>query len=699
MNQLITKNRHVVKIKIKKPVRLSLLRDCAGTRPRVRPRNLFTADLIPFFEEMADQALIQAYKKGLQALADALAAQAPDSGDALQDWLERVGVPARVPLLSAFQNPDAQTLPTFADRERQAERFWREKWKARTENDAFWWQHLLVLLNEAPNVLTEVLPRLSGDYSPLWLFELRYAQQREFANRTRDFLQFESYLENLLRDQEAEVKRRQEALQHWFAHQEEEALFAPYHELIALHNLLEKGLRTYAAKLTRPDVLEQLPALRSWLSELETEVQAQLRYCADPLRLPAPEMLSESAQPLLFDRIRLFRDVQSTLWEQLKTTPDVRTTLQEWEELENLIVHRVQGRLRAFADIQARYRQVAVPALQTAYQEMFRITEGVTERFLAQLQDLHASLKTPPKAPPKPARGETFSWEDFKKRYETDWRKEMILAQRQKQQQDLKHFRAQFSELLTTSRQEITNILESTREVLTEMVATAQEALARNEAAARADQAQLTSFFQHIRSDIQVLTRRARHSERPFWEDYPALTRLQDIRQATEAHINRLAQPTKAAPPTQVFLFSDPRWTRPLLERAVFAAWVWKKQYGATVYLNGQATGELSKAFLPDQLRWVRTIERSPAPRKSPYYPPTELRVLFTPEAETPDSRPWEKGSEMTFCITPALGNGRVLRLSPRSFWLTGWSAALPDMVLLLRKSREEVVASLYDGS
>lgn len=655
-----------------------------------------------FVLPMSEQEIIQQYKTLLRQLEIELGDQPVATPSFWQP------APQLAPDVSVFARlePEAVSLQQL---EQSAYEFWKSRWDSRASDSdlLFWWRHLLTILDEAPRLLPETLHHIAAaKASPFWFFELRYAHQKEFAARTSRLYEFNHYLEELIRQQEAEVGQLHAVVSQWFQDFEEEALFRPYHHLIELHNLISRGLRSYTAKLTQADILQKLPELNQWIEELKQQIRQQLAVCKALTRQEIPLSSVRTNASELFAQLTFFRDMQSAILEQLRKNAASEQTLNEWlrnwEELENTIIYRTRGRLRAFQEIQERYRQRAAPTMEEARQQMYGIAQGVASHFLSQLDQAAVRHREEAPSPPpiKPDKGERFSWEDFKERYQREWRKELINESKAYQKTQLSAFRAQLSEMLTTAKQEITHIVEATREVLTDMVSEAKAELSKRQLSALEEQTQLHDFFAEIRQEMQGIVAAASASQQPFWEHYPALTHLQDIRQATEKQVAAAMQDVTQLTivPTEVILLASPNWTRPQLERAAFAALVWQKQLEANI-IYGKETifrPDTQVSWLRNQFYLARAVERSVG---APTGVPQKVvrRIIFTPNPKPPIEqvrRYYEPLAEITHWFSPQLRQerGQVLRLSPKSFFLRGWIQDPGQMLAYLELGREALV-------
>ncbi|MEM6299185.1 MAG: hypothetical protein AAF740_10910, partial [Bacteroidota bacterium] len=464
----------------------------------------------------------------------------------LETELGRSKPPARI---SAFDTVDSRKLSKLHDWEDHAAAFWQERWQ-KEKNAGFWWTHLVVLLEECPRLLPEVLDFLNKDETPMRLLdlqELRYEHQAAFAQRTSQLIDFEIFIEELVRKQELELQKLRKEVNAWFEYHESEILFASYHELIVLHNLLEKGIRRYTARLTKPDIIEKTKELSVFLKGLKAEIQEQLQACEKFQVTPSEQVEKSVHYKELFHEIAFFRDVQSSILYQLSGNSglqnDLTKWLEDWENLENLIVSRIQGRLRAFSRIQEQYRQKALPVLQQSHKQMLDITKGITEQVLQKLDEVIAHTEKSPVTKPekiksKKKKNKKLSLEDFKDRYENEWRGELIKKSRQERKEELQKFRQNFKELLVGTRSEVNDILEATRETITEIVEESKADFFKNEASILNDQVSVEDFFQDVRRGLTRLLREAAISKDWFWNHYPALTLLQQIRKTTTQKIS-----------------------------------------------------------------------------------------------------------------------------------------------------------------
>ncbi len=618
------------------------------------------------------------------------------------------------PRLSAFDSVDQQELSKLHDWEDHAAMFWQERWKKDKGKDIhFWWAHLIVLLEECPRLLPEILTFLGEEPESVGLLELqelRYEHQAAFAQRTSQLIDFEAFVEGLISKQESELEKLLQEVIVWFTFHESEILFASYHELITLHNLLEKGIRRYAARLTKPDILEKTKELSAFLKGLKAEIQEQLHVCEALQLIPFQQTEKTAYYKELFHEIAFFRDVQSSILYQLSDRSalqdELAKWLEDWENLENLIVSRVQGRLRAFSRIQEQCRQKALPVLQASHTQMLDITKGITARILQKLDEVieHTEKNTakPTKVKSKSKASKRLSLEDFKDRYENEWRGELIKKSRQERKEELQKFRQNFKELLVGTRSEVNDILEATRETITEIVEESKADFLKNEATILSDQASIEGFFQGVRQGLTHLLREAAISKDWFWNHYPALTLLQQIRETTTQKIDaciRETQPSSEGE-TEIILIPSPLWTRPVLERAMFLALFWSKIENCTLRIGDEPQPlPENLSFLRQQLFLVRKMEFSANDTPSKPFcslAEKEARIIFSADRKPPTEKQQTaltKSAEITFWITPSLDTeGKIIRFSKKLIYLRGWSVKLPEMLRLLSLSREEAV-------
>jgi hypothetical protein len=460
-------------------------------------------------------------------------------------------------------------------------------WKKTLKNNYISYHDLLdnlnLILEQSPTFLSRALSMINNEdtiqentISPFLFHTKLYEIQAVFAKKIDKLYDTERYIEQIISVQEREIQFTHLKALSLFDKLEDDFFFETYHELNTIFNKLIRLRKKYFAKLNRTSILKSGEAMQEvlkkgqvLLEEFETLKSKHRDKCEQELEIDFLWKKTEDRSiEKLQEEVMLIAEMQSFYYSAQNkgqvSEQELKNVIRLLDELENVVLYKVRGRISAFKDIQKVYFAKLKPKLIDALDKMCEITEGVANKFLDKLrkaQNYHQEKVKNWKSPDskvaenfnqiledtleddrKKARNKGLNLEDFKATYFDKIRVRYIKESESISYQELKDFRTDIQGIFNSAKKEMSHILEFSRSLMSEMMAEARLSMQTAYRESQDEQVEMQPFFSEIRKTVRNIFRDDQVEKTFLFSIYPSFTRTKEIRHCLETAMDTALQ-------------------------------------------------------------------------------------------------------------------------------------------------------------